>query len=105
METVIRLENPVVHCPYCKDAFADLLEVVACARCGARLHLECFREMDRCASCGSFEALAHREGVRRLEDVARGRKHRFVAAWVASVALVAAAVFNLTADWNLRAPS
>jgi hypothetical protein len=56
----IRVDRSVVHCPFCKGDLDDVRRIVACAPCGARHHLECYREHGRCASCSSREKLVHR---------------------------------------------
>lgn len=100
MESTVELSKPIVHCPYCKDGLAEPRDVVACARCGARHHDECFTDLARCASCGSSELLAHRELARR---VLVRRKVRAGTLLLGTIGLCAASAFFahvLTRDWN-----
>jgi len=95
MSSSLRLERPLVHCPFCKGALDVPREVVACARCGARHHAECFREILACACCAASDLLAHRDGLARLLDAPRRaslRQLNFVAVLIA-VAVTAAITY------------
>jgi hypothetical protein len=40
------------RCPYCRDPLAAGGAVVACGRCGTRLHADCWGELGRCSAAG-----------------------------------------------------
>mgnify|MGYP004237515749 CR=1 FL=1 len=45
------------RCPYCHTAAAPTRDAVACQRCLARHHGECWDESGRCSACGSAKPL------------------------------------------------
>jgi hypothetical protein len=40
-----------VQCPLCHDALADDAALTECADCSATHHIECWTDLDRCATC------------------------------------------------------
>ncbi|MEZ0228958.1 MAG: RING finger protein [Planctomycetota bacterium] len=104
METFLDSGKPLVRCPYCRDGFEMPRDAVACAACGARHHVECFRELDRCASCGGYEALARRE-IRCHRTHAKLTNFMTLVVISTSVFTSTIVTYTFTVDRNADAPS
>ena len=100
---MIQVGRSVVHCPYCKGELDDPRRLVACAPCGARHHLECYRELGHCASCSSWEKLVHRAAAEY--EVARAEKlvRRTIVSVLVILPLACVVTWLLTVDRNANA--
>jgi hypothetical protein len=63
----LRVEASPTRCPYCHDGVdqAELQRALVCQTCLSRHHAECW--LDRCASCGSEQALGVVGATQTLE--------------------------------------
>lgn len=61
-------EDSKARCPYCHDALGnEPSEVGSCVGCGTLIHLDCHRELGRCAIIGCEVEEIEREGPIRLD--------------------------------------
>lgn len=67
----LRIEQGPTRCPFCHESVAVETEAwVACERCLARHHPDCWKESKNCASCGETRSLA-RDAREPSDDVTR----------------------------------
>jgi hypothetical protein len=55
----LHVDQAPSRCPFCHGPFDSLRDLVACAACGARHHVDCHAQNRKCATCGSSEVLVH----------------------------------------------
>jgi hypothetical protein len=94
----VRLLVSLLHCPYCKGRLAHDETLVACAPCAARHHEDCYQELGRCASCGSFEALVPRRPLQRGRDAALRRARQLAAAFALLIPITALGTWAVVSD-------
>ncbi|HZU99607.1 MAG TPA: RING finger protein [Planctomycetota bacterium] len=94
----VRLLVSLLHCPYCKGGLAHDEPLVACAPCAARHHEDCYQELGRCASCGSFEALVPRRPLVRGRDAALRRARRLAAVFALLLPVTALGTWAVVTD-------
>lgn len=84
-----------IRCPYCHDEFKDGTKALAvCSACLARHHAACWREHDKCASCGGGEELVPRSSSVRPRSGPSPRAFTLLAVVLAAVAIALAVSVN-----------